>query len=109
MVTSFGCSCVDGLGATQGPSHWRSCKVLGKMGEGGIDDRDIAIEVEGAWNLGGMGMLSCIRAGLMPLPPLLFDRRLQNIKFEMSVLLGNNHESPRQSILLFNRPLKCVR
>ena len=36
-----------------------------KMGEGKLeDDRVIEMEVEGAWNLGGMGMLSCIRAGI---------------------------------------------
>ena len=40
------------------------------MGEGEIDDTGIAMEVEGVWNLGGTGMLSCIRAGLLPLPPL---------------------------------------
>ena len=48
MVTSFGCSCVDGPGATQSPSRWRSCKVRGKLGEGGIDNRAIIMEVEGA-------------------------------------------------------------
>ena len=64
MVTSFGCSCVDGSGAAQSPSNWRSCRVRGKMGEGGIDDRGILMEVEGASNLGGMGMLSCMRAGI---------------------------------------------
>ena len=51
MVTSFGCSCVDGLGASQSPSCWRSCKVRGKMGEGGIDDRDIVMGVE--WKVRG--------------------------------------------------------
>ena len=64
MVTSFCCSCVDGSGATQSPSRWKSCRVWGKMGEGGIDDRGIVMEVEGAWNLGRMGMLSCMRAGI---------------------------------------------
>ena len=64
MVISFGCSCVDGLGATQSPSHWRYCNVRGKMGESGIDDRDIVMEVEGAWNLGGMRILSCMRADI---------------------------------------------
>ena len=34
------------------------------MGEGGIDDRGILMKVEGAWNLGGMGMLSFMRAGI---------------------------------------------
>ena len=29
--------------------------------DGGIDGRGIVMEVEGAWNLGGMGILSCIR------------------------------------------------
>ena len=48
MVTSFGCSCVDGPGATQSPSQWRSCKVRGKLGKGGIDNRAIIMEVEGA-------------------------------------------------------------
>ena len=64
MVTSFGCSCVDGPGAAQSPSCWRSCKVWGKIEEDGIVDRSIVIEVEGAWNLGGMGMLSCMRVGI---------------------------------------------
>ena len=36
-----------------------------KMGEGEMGgDRDMVIEVEGVWNLGGMEMLSCIRAGI---------------------------------------------
>ena len=43
MVTSFGCSCVDGPEATQSPSHWRSCKVQGKMAEDGIDDRSMEV------------------------------------------------------------------
>ena len=34
------------------------------MGEGGIDDKGIVIEVKGAWNLGGMKMLSCMRADI---------------------------------------------
>ena len=55
MVSSFGCSCVDGPGAAQSPSCWKSCKVRGKIGEGGIDDRGIIMKVEGAWNLGGWG------------------------------------------------------
>ena len=38
IVTSSGCSCVDGLGAAQSSNHWRSCKVRGKMGESGMDD-----------------------------------------------------------------------
>ena len=38
--------------------------MRGKMGEGGIDDRGIVMEVEGAWNLGGMGMINCMRAGI---------------------------------------------
>ena len=42
------CSCVNGRGAAQCSSCWRSCKVRGKMGEGGIDDRDIVMEVKGA-------------------------------------------------------------
>ena len=64
MVTSFGCSCVDGPGAAQTPSRWRSCKVREKIGEGGTDDRGIVMEVEGAWNLGGMKMLNSMRAGI---------------------------------------------
>ena len=64
MVTSFSCSCVDGRGAAQSPSRWRSCKVWGKMGEGGVDDTGIIMEVEGAWNLAGMGMLSCMRVDI---------------------------------------------
>ena len=64
MSTSFGCSCVDGSGAAQSPSRWRSCKVRGTMEEGQIDDRGIVMEVEGAWNLGGMGMFSCMRVGI---------------------------------------------
>ena len=28
------------------------------------DDKCIVMEVEGAWNLGGMGMFSCLRAGI---------------------------------------------
>ena len=63
IVSSFGCSCVDGPGAAQSPSCWKSCKVREKIGEGGIDDRGIVIKVEGEWNLGGMGMLSCMRVG----------------------------------------------
>ena len=82
MVTSFGCSCVGGLGAGQSPSHWRSFKVRGKIGEGGIDDKGIVMEVEGAWNLGEMGMLSCMRAGFLSVPPLLFERwfTISNLK-----------------------------
>ena len=38
--------------------------MQGKMAEGGIDDRGIVMEVEGAWSLGGMGMLSCMRVGI---------------------------------------------
>ena len=34
------------------------------MREGRIDDRGIVIEVEGAWNLGGMRMLNCMGAGI---------------------------------------------
>ena len=34
------------------------------MGEGEIDARGIVMRVEGAWNLVGMGMLSCMRAGI---------------------------------------------
>ena len=64
MVTSFGCSCVDGPGAGQRPSRWRSFKVRGKIGEGGIDDKGIVMEVEGAWNLGEMELLRCMRAGI---------------------------------------------
>ena len=81
-MTSFGCSCVDGPGAGQSPSRWRSFKVRGKIGEGGIDDKSIVMEVEGAWNLGGMGMLSCMRAGLLPVPPLPFERgfTISNLK-----------------------------
>ena len=56
MVTSFGCSCVDGLGAAQNPSPWRCCKVRGKIGEGRIDGRGIVMDMER-----GMGMLSCMR------------------------------------------------
>ena len=55
MVTSFGCSCVDGLGAAQNPSPWRCCKVLGKIGESRIDGRGIVMDMEC-----GMGMLSCM-------------------------------------------------
>ena len=51
MVPSFGCSCVDGLGAAESPSRWRSCKVQEKMGEGGIDDRGIVMEVDEVWNV----------------------------------------------------------
>ena len=74
------------------------------MGECGIDDRGIVMRVEGAWNLGGMGML---RAGLMPLPPLLFDRgfTLSNLKS----LPSWETITERQSVLLFNRPLRRVR
>ena len=64
MVTSFSCSCVDGRRAAQSYSRWRSCKVPGKMGEGRMDDRGIVMEVEGAWNLSEVGMLSCMRAGI---------------------------------------------
>ena len=28
------------------------------------DDKYMVMEVEGAWNLGGMGMFSCLRAGI---------------------------------------------
>ena len=39
--------------------------MWGKMGEGEMEgDREKVIEVEGVWNLGGMGMLSCIRDGI---------------------------------------------
>ena len=35
------------------------------MGEGEIEDgRGIVMEVEGAWNLGKMGMVSFMRAGI---------------------------------------------
>ena len=63
MVTSFYCSRVDGRGAAQSPNSWKSCKVQGNMREGGMDNRGIVMKVEGAWNLGGMGMLSCMRTG----------------------------------------------
>ena len=46
----------------QSPNCWRSCKLQGKIGEGEKEDgRGIVKEVRGVWNLGGMGMLSCIR------------------------------------------------
>ena len=38
MVTLFGCCCVNGRGAPQSPNCWRSCKVLGKMREGEMED-----------------------------------------------------------------------
>ena len=41
--------------------------MRGKMKEGWIDDRGIVMEVEGAWNLGGMGMFSCMRVGIVNL------------------------------------------
>ena len=69
MVTSFGCRS-DGSGTPQSPNRWRSCKVRGKMGEGvmeeGAMERDsgMVIDVEGVWILDGMGMLSCIGAGI---------------------------------------------
>ena len=58
MVTSFGCSCVDGCGAAQSSSQWGSCKVLGKVGEGRINDRGILMEVEGA-GVGG-SVVGCV-------------------------------------------------
>ena len=36
----------------------------GRVRWGGGGDRGLVIEVEGGWNLGGMGMLSCMRAGI---------------------------------------------
>ena len=51
--------------ASQSGNHWKSCKVWGKMGAGEMeDDKCMVMEVEGAWNLGGMGMFSCLRAGI---------------------------------------------
>ena len=39
--------------------------MQGKVGEGEMeDDRGMVMELEGVWNLGGMGMLSCMRAGI---------------------------------------------
>ena len=36
-----------------------------KMGKGEMEgNRSMVIEVEGAWNLGGMGILSCMRVGI---------------------------------------------
>ena len=41
------------------------CKVQGEMGEGEMEDhRGMVMEVEHVGNLGGMGMLSCMRAGI---------------------------------------------
>ena len=63
-VTPSGC-CSNGRGAPQSPNHWRSCRVWGKMGEGAMEDnRGMVIEVKGVQILDGMGMLSCIRAGI---------------------------------------------
>ena len=65
MVTSFGCYCTDGRGALLSPNCWRSCKLWGKMWEGKMGSkRGMVIEVEGIWNLGGMGMLSCMTVGI---------------------------------------------
>ena len=65
MVNSFGCCRVDGRGALQSPNRWRSCKVQREMGEGEMEgNRSMVIEVEGAWNLDGMGILSCMRVGI---------------------------------------------
>ena len=65
MMTAFGCCRADGRGASQSHNHLRSCKVWGKIGEGSMeDDRGMVMEVEGAWNLGKMNMLSCMRAGI---------------------------------------------
>ena len=39
--------------------------MQGKIGEGEKEDgRGIVMEVRGAWNLEGMGMLSCMRVGI---------------------------------------------
>ena len=65
MVTSFGCCSVDDKEVLQSPKHWTSFKVQGKMREGEKDgDRGMVMEVKGVWNQGGMGMLSCVRAGI---------------------------------------------
>ena len=61
IVTSFGCSHVDGRGAAQSPNCWRSCKIQGKMGKGRMDDMGMVMDMECMWNLGGMGMLSCMQ------------------------------------------------
>ena len=38
---------------------------VGKDGAGEMeDDKCMVMEVEGAWNLAGMGMFSCLRAGI---------------------------------------------
>ena len=65
MVTSFGCCFAYARRAFQSLNHWRSCKVQIKMGEGEmVGDRGMTMKVEDAWNLCGMGMLSCIQARL---------------------------------------------
>ena len=65
MVTSFGGCHADGRGAPKSPNCCRLCKTWGKMGESEMeDDKGIVMEVQGASNLGRMGMLSCMRAGV---------------------------------------------
>ena len=42
--------------------------MQGKIGEGEKGSgRGLVMELEGVWNLGGMGILSCIRAGIVML------------------------------------------
>ena len=65
MMSSFGCCRADVTGASQSANHWKSYKVWEKMGAGEMeDDKCMVMEVEGAWNLAGMGMFSCLRAGI---------------------------------------------
>ena len=65
MVTTFCCYCADGRGALQSSNLWGSCNVQGKIREREMEDgKDMVMEGEGAWNLGRMGMLSGMRAGI---------------------------------------------
>ena len=56
MVTSFGRCCVDGRGALQSFNCSRCCKAWEKMRKKEmLGDRDMVMEVEGVWDLGGIG------------------------------------------------------
>ena len=59
---------MNGREAPQSLKRWRSCKLQGKIEEGQIrSDRGRVMEMEGVWNLGRMGILSCIRASITTL------------------------------------------
>ena len=65
MVTSLGHCCWPVRRVPQSPICWSSCKVRGKMREGGENDsKGMVSNVEGVQSLGGTEMLSSMRDGI---------------------------------------------